>query len=57
MAPTVPESPDPWQRQRDHELEEAHREHNERTGGGPIHEGEMEAERIEHNERTGGGPV
>lgn len=29
-------------------------EHNARTGGGPVHEGELQAQRDKHNERTGG---
>ena len=29
-------------------------EHNRRTGGGPVREGELQAQREEHNRRTGG---
>lgn len=29
-------------------------EHNARTGGGEIHEGELQAQRDEHNRRTSG---
>jgi hypothetical protein len=41
--------------QRESELEEARRVHNERTGGGEIQEGELAAQRDEHNRRSGGG--
>ena len=32
---------------------EARVAHNERTGGGPVDEGELQAQREEHNQRTG----
>lgn len=38
---------------REAELEASRREHNERTGGGPVNEGERTAQREEHSARVG----
>lgn len=40
--------------QREQEREQLRREHNERTGGGEVQEGEVQAQREEHNARTAG---
>lgn len=41
--------------QREADREQQIREHNERSGGGPVHENELADQRDEHNFRTGGG--
>lgn len=47
--PVEQTKPEDFARQ-EHELRV---EHNARTGGGDVHEGELQAQREEHNERTG----
>jgi|1186.fasta_scaffold225047_3 hypothetical protein len=53
VSPLSNEEQEAAEAQRQQELEAARREHNERTGGGPVNEGELQAQRDEHNARTG----
>ena len=43
--------------QREQELQDERQEHNARTGGGEVNDGEVQQARQEHNDRTGGGQV
>lgn len=49
---SIGRSSGPTEAQRDADREAELRRHNERTGGGPIREGEIKAAREKHNERA-----